>query len=256
MEPDRIFGDVAELYDRRRPGYPAAAVEAVLDAAPGAAQAVVETGAGTGKATAAFAARGASVLAIEPDPRMAEICRANTAGIRHVEVLVAHLEDAVLEPGAFTIGLAAQSWHWVDPEVGAERMAAAIRSGGVLALMWNTAAEDRSPIRLAIDAAYRLHVPELAETSVANRPVTVDESRHESLVGPGRFDPPTWTAYPWTRAYTSREYVELLETHSDHQSLAPEIRAALLADVRAVIDDHGGSLDYRYVTDLAILRRR
>ncbi|HEY3723428.1 MAG TPA: methyltransferase domain-containing protein [Acidimicrobiia bacterium] len=256
MEPDRIFGDVAELYDRRRPGYPAAAVEAVLDAAPGAAQAVVETGAGTGKATAEFAARGASVLAIEPDPRMAEICRANTAATGRVEVLVAHLEDAVLEPGGFTIGLAAQSWHWVDPERGAARMAEAIRSGGVLALMWNTAAEDRSPIRLAIEAAYRRHAPELAETSVANRPVTVDGSGHESLVGPGRFDVPTWTAFPWTHRYTSREYVELLATFSDHQLLAPDVRAALLADVRAVIDDHGGSLDYRFVTDLGLLRRR
>ena len=76
------------------------------------------------------------------------------------------------EPGAFTIGLAAQSWHWVDPDRGAAVMARALRPGGVLALVWNTPAEDRSPLRLAIEQAYARHVPELVESSVVNRPAS------------------------------------------------------------------------------------
>jgi hypothetical protein len=135
-------------------------------------------------------------------------------------------------------------------------MAAAITPGGVLALLWNTAAEDRSPIRLAIDAAYRRHVPELAEGSFANRPIVVGETGNDPLVAPGRFEAPVWRTFAWTERYTSREYVELLETHSDHQSLSPAVRRALLADVRAVVDERGGALDYRYATSLALFRRR
>ncbi len=255
MEPDRIFGDVAGLYDRRRPGYPAALFEAVLDAAPGARQTIVEAGAGTGKATAGFAHRGASVTAIEPDPRMAEICRRNTADTARVRIVVGHFEDAELEPGAFTIGIAAQSWHWVDPERGAAQMAAAIQPDGILALFWNTPAVDRSGIRLAIEGVYARHVPELARGAFANGNVRRDELGAQALVGPGRFTEPSWQQIPWTQRYTSLEYIELLETHSDHQSLPPAQRAGLLADVRAVIDDRGGFIDYLYETDLALFRR-
>jgi SAM-dependent methyltransferase len=255
MEPDRIFGDVAELYDRRRPTYPALLFEAVLDAAPGARQTIIEAGAGTGKATAGFAARGASIVAVEPDARMAEICRRNTVETGRVRVVVARFEDAQLEPESFTIGLAAQSWHWVDPERGATKMAAAIEAGGILALVWNAPAVDRSAIRLAIEAAYARHVPELAQGAFVNGNVPRDDLGHEVLVAPGRFAKPTWQQIPWVQRYTSLEYVELIETHSDHQSLPPAQRAGLLADVRAVIDEHGGFLDYRYETDLAIFRR-
>ncbi|MGZ4350604.1 MAG: hypothetical protein ACXVRX_08795, partial [Solirubrobacteraceae bacterium] len=53
------FGQVAELYDRARPSYPAAAIDAVLAhgrLAPGVR--IVEVGAGTGKATELLAGRG------------------------------------------------------------------------------------------------------------------------------------------------------------------------------------------------------
>lgn len=257
MEPDRVFGDVAFLYDRRRPGYPEAMVDTVLAAAPDAPWRVVECGAGTGKATELFAARGASVVAIEPDARMAERCRRNTARSTpgRVEVMVARFENAELEPAGFTIGLAAQSWHWVDPERGAAQMASALRPGGVLALTWNAPAPDRSPVRLAIEAAYARHVPEMVEGSIANRARPVDESQYQVLLGPDRFAEPERHQFPWSRQYTSAEYAQLLETHSDHRSLPEDRRAALLADVVAVIDDHGGILEYHYETDLRLLRR-
>jgi SAM-dependent methyltransferase len=251
VQPDRIFGDVADLYDRRRPGYPEAMVDAVLTVAPDPWR-VVESGAGTGKATARFVERGASVLAIEPDPRMADRCRVNAPG---AEVVVGRFEDIELAPGGFTIGLAAQSWHWVDQELGAARMARAIAPGGVLALVWNAPGADRSAVRLAIEAVYARHVPELVEGAFANRRYPLEDDRHSALVGPDRFAAAEWLVIPWTQRYTSLEYVELLETHSDHQSLPPVLRAALLVDIRAAIDEHGGFLDYQYETDVGLFRR-
>jgi SAM-dependent methyltransferase len=186
---------------------------------------------------------------------MAEICRRKTAESGRVRVVVAHFEDAELEPASFTMGIAAQSWHWVDPERGAAKMAAVIESGGILALMWNAPAVDRSAIRLAIEAVYARHVPEVTQGFFANGNLRRDEVGYQPLIGPGRFGPPSWQQIPWSQRYTSLEYAELLETHSDHQSLPPAQRAGLLADVRATIDDHGGFIDYLYETDLAIFRR-
>lgn len=252
LEPDRVFGDVADEYDRRRPDYPTEVVDAVLTAAPEPWR-VLESGAGTGKATALFAARGIPVVAVEPDPRMA--ARLESHGTdADVTVTIARLEDYEPEPAGFSIGLAAQSWHWVDPDRGAAVMARALRPGGVLALVWNTPGEDRSPIRLAIEAAYAQHAPELVESSVVNRPRAVADSLRESFAG-GDWTGPERLVVPWVRRYSAAEYAELIDTHSDHRTLDDDVRAPLLDAVRAAIDEHGGSIDYPYDTQLVMLRR-
>ena len=65
-----VFGEVAGLYDRARPGYPASLIDDLVRwAQPGAR--ALEIGAGTGKATRLLAARGVSVLGIEPSAEMA-----------------------------------------------------------------------------------------------------------------------------------------------------------------------------------------
>src|SRR5438105_8011948 len=74
MEHERrlAFGAVAELYDRARPSYPEALVEDVVALAPlGSPPRALEVGAGTGKATVLFAARGVAVHALAPSAEMA-----------------------------------------------------------------------------------------------------------------------------------------------------------------------------------------
>jgi SAM-dependent methyltransferase len=252
LEPDRVFGDVADEYDRRRPDYPTEVVDAVLAAAPEPWR-VLESGAGTGKATELFVARGIPVVAVEPDARMAARLEARCAGAE-VAVTVARLEDYEPEPGGFSIGLAAQSWHWVDPTRGAAVMATALRPGGVLALVWNTPGEDRSDIRLAIEAAYTRYAPELVESSVVNRPRAVADTLREAFAG-GGWTGPERLVVPWIRTYTAEEYAELIDTHSDHRTLDDDVRAPLLDAVRAAIDEHGGTIDYPYDTQLVMLRR-
>src|SRR5690349_1015015 len=61
------FGSMAEAYDRWRPTYPDVAVDWLAPTAPGY---VADVGAGTGQLTGALLARGLSVAAVEPDPKM------------------------------------------------------------------------------------------------------------------------------------------------------------------------------------------
>src|ERR1051325_8579807 len=70
------FDANAELYDAVRPSYPDALADDVIARA---GRRILEIGAGTGKATAVFARRGASIVAIEPGPSMAAVLRRNTA---------------------------------------------------------------------------------------------------------------------------------------------------------------------------------
>ncbi len=66
--------EVAVVYDRARPGYPAAAV-AFAVAGLGDPVSAVDVGAGTGKLTAALCAAGVATVAVEPAPGMLTLLR-------------------------------------------------------------------------------------------------------------------------------------------------------------------------------------
>jgi SAM-dependent methyltransferase len=66
------FGGEATAYDTHRPRYPDDLVDELLSSG---ARLVLDVGAGTGIASQQLAERGADVLAVEPDARMAALAR-------------------------------------------------------------------------------------------------------------------------------------------------------------------------------------
>lgn len=124
------FGAVAEAYERYRPGYPTELVDLVLAYAGRPVGTALEIGAGTGKATRAFAARGFAVTATEPDAAMLRELR------RHVPADVvavrAAFEDLTV-PQSHGLVFAAAALHWTDPSDRWSRMAALLEPGGVFA---------------------------------------------------------------------------------------------------------------------------
>jgi SAM-dependent methyltransferase len=67
------FGSDPERYDRARPRYPEAMVDAITAASPGPG--FVDVGIGTGIAARQFEQAGCDVLGVEVDERMAEFAR-------------------------------------------------------------------------------------------------------------------------------------------------------------------------------------
>src|SRR6476659_4263597 len=125
------FDEVAELYDRVRPGYPDDLLDelaAVLPRSP----VVVEVGPGTGQATKGLVARGARVTAVELGAHLAAVLARN---LPTVDVVIGPFENVDLAPGSFDAVVAASSYHWVPPEVRMTRPAALLRPGGHLALI-------------------------------------------------------------------------------------------------------------------------
>src|SRR4051794_27100887 len=103
-----VFGEVADLYDDVRPGYPAELSRAVAERAP--AGDVVDIGAGTGKGTEVLLGLGAKVTAIEPDARMAAVLRARFPS---VDVQVTTFEEWAAPPGGVAVLGCALAWHWM-----------------------------------------------------------------------------------------------------------------------------------------------
>lgn len=135
MDQRFAFDEVAELYDAERPSYPPQLVADVIAAADLTREdAMIEVGCGTGQATEAFARRGYDIVAVEPGAELARLARSRLARFPNAAVVQTSFEDWRIETGVFRVVIAAQSWHWLDPEVCFDKAADALCPGGVLAI--------------------------------------------------------------------------------------------------------------------------
>ena len=253
-----MFGQVAELYDASRPSYPPAVVEELLRRAGArTGDRVLEVGAGTGKATLLFAARGLAVVAIEPSPEMAAVARRNCAPYPEVRIVESDFEP--WDPGGqrFALLYSAQAWHWIEPEVGLERAHRALLPGGVLAPFWNRPAWRRSALRDELIEVYRAAVPEL-EPSGPMHPANFSPLDGEDWVGEMAasrlFEHAEVVDFDWHVDYSADRYVDLLGTLSEVRLLEDSQRGRLLAGVHAAIECHGGTLPLPMLTRLCLAR--
>ena len=125
-----LFGAAAESYERFRLGYPDEVVDRTLDFAGRPVRTAIEVGAGTGKATRAFASRGVHITALEPDPNMFGVLQRESVGMPVTPVL-SRFEDCVGPPADLVYG--ASAWHWTEPADRWVRTAGLLVDGGVLA---------------------------------------------------------------------------------------------------------------------------
>jgi SAM-dependent methyltransferase len=253
------FGRVAELYDRARPAYPESAIAQVIayaGALPG--ELVLEVGAGTGKATVMLAARGLRVLALEPDPAMAALARSNCAGLPEVEVRELAFEDYAPAAPARLV-LAAQSWHWVRPDIRYQRAGASLAPGGGLAALWTLPRWEEVALRAPLREVYARVVGDMPASfpmHPAGRPDELAGDWRGEIAASGAFEDVRIEAHPWRLAYSAKAYAELIATHQDHILLAPERREELLAGIRAVIEREGaGAIEMSFATILCLARR-
>lgn len=256
-----VFGEVAELYDSARAGYPDALVDDVLSFAGGGGSRLraVEVGAGTGKATVSFAARGLEIVAIEPSAAMAEVARRKTAEFPDVRVEDSSFEKWPATGGSFGLLYSAQAWHWITPEVRYVKAADMLAPGGVIALFWHCVQWNGEPLRDELEELYQRLAPDL----LARHPTFPGLGRARSadvneaeIQHTGLFRNVTTRTYPWSATFTADTYASLLQTQSAHRMLAEDRRARLLDGVREIIAARGGEIEVPHATPLVMARRR
>lgn len=135
MEQRFAFDQIAGAYRAHRPDYPEALVNDVVSYAslkPG--DPVLEVGCGTGQATKSFATRDLQIVAIDPGPEMVRAARESLAHFDNVELVETTFEAWSQDKAPFRLIIAAQSWHWVSPELRFVKAATLLSSDGLLAV--------------------------------------------------------------------------------------------------------------------------
>jgi SAM-dependent methyltransferase len=149
------YNQAATAYRWARPVYPAAMVAKVFaQAGLSPRSALLEIGCGPGIATAAFAEKGLSIVALEPSPAACELARKSCDRNPKVKVLNSTFEAYALQPQTFNAVLAATSFHWISPETACQKSAAALKPGGSLILLWATPPQPSDDISEYLQPVY------------------------------------------------------------------------------------------------------
>jgi SAM-dependent methyltransferase len=111
--PTARFSERAGAYAANRPGYPPAALDALLEGlGPPAKLTIADIGAGTGIASRLLAERGATVFAVEPNHSMAEQAEPDP----RIEWIDGTGEDTHLPSKSVDVAGAFQAFHWFEPQ--------------------------------------------------------------------------------------------------------------------------------------------
>ncbi|MFN4259187.1 MAG: class I SAM-dependent methyltransferase [Gemmataceae bacterium] len=138
--PTQRFSGLAEMYAQHRPSYPDAALDFVQTHCGLRAGAVlVDVGCGTGIAARLFAARGCCVIGIEPNTDMRQQAEATAvpAGVTPPSYRAGHAEATGLPDGRAAAVLAAQAFHWFEPQATLREFHRILQPAGWVILMWN-----------------------------------------------------------------------------------------------------------------------
>jgi SAM-dependent methyltransferase len=248
----RVFGEIAEVYDRVRKPYPAALFDDVLEYAGGATRAL-EVGAGTGRATVAFAEKGVSVVAVEPDPRMAEVLRRRVARVDGVEVERCTFEE--YRPAErFGLMFSAEAWHWTTPETRWELTRAALADGGTLALFWNNERIDEPSVQQTFVEVFARLAP-----TVTIKDLAVPAERAwqqwpgDELAATGGFGDLTSRHYLVRQRVPAADYLGLTRTRSQFRMLPAATQEEVTANLAEVLGDE---LTIATNTTLLLARRK
>jgi SAM-dependent methyltransferase len=250
------FDAVASLYDEVRPGYPDAIVEAIIERSglPSAGR-ILEVGCGTGQITRPFARRGYAILALELGPALAALAADHLRPYPLARVVPVAFENWPIEREAFDLMLSAQAFHWIDPALGLARAAAVLKPQGALALVWHLDRSEHTDFYQATQPLYERYLPADAPHEHAD-PLEQRAMRyHAALSQSEAFAKLTTFRHSWQRQYTGPQFLKLLQTFSNHQTLPEPAKTQFFQGMAAELARFGNVVTRHYETLLLVAHK-
>ncbi len=132
------FTGKAEVYSKYRPSYPEAFVDELFRRVhPTEESVLVEIGSGTGILTEQLLRRHNCVIAVEPNDDMRSVAEQNLSRYTGFVSHIGTAENTLLENSCADLVIAAQAFHWFDPEAFRKECRRILRPGALVVLVWN-----------------------------------------------------------------------------------------------------------------------
>lgn len=132
------FSNRVENYVKYRPGYPKDILQLFRDEMNLTGSSVVaDVGSGTGISARLFLENGNTVYGIEPNAAMRAAAEEYLKDFPAFMSIDGTSDATGLDDGSVDIVIAAQAFHWFDPESSRAEFRRVLRKGGYIALIWN-----------------------------------------------------------------------------------------------------------------------
>jgi ubiquinone/menaquinone biosynthesis C-methylase UbiE len=244
---DRFTG-LAESYASYRPLYPDSALDWIVARCGLTAGSVLaDVGSGTGISSRSFAKRGLRVIGIEPNSDMrkqAESFPGN--GLTYVD---GRAEATGLADNSIDIVLAAQAFHWFEPDLALREAHRILKRDGWLALMSNE--RDPSEVMTAAFGEVVQSFPDASRIEEQRRHTAdvllssrlFQDVEHRRFGNQQRLDEAGLVGRALSASYAPRDR---------------KTRAEVVATIGAIFDKYqcSGSVVLHYLTDVCLARRR
>ena len=175
------------------------------------------------------------MLAVEPDPRMAEIARN-----KGIPIEIGTFESWDPAERRFDLVVFGQSFHWVNPDIALPKVHRLLPSGGRLALMWNRLFPTH-PTHSDLAEIYRDYMDPGSLVFGGSPNGLVDTERMIAPITASGFTVEERT-YPRDAHYSTEHWLDLAFTHSNHLILAAEKASELRARLAERIGSKGVSV--------------
>lgn len=251
------YSEVANAYHKTRPRYPQELICHAVEVAQLQNKAIIlEVGCGPGTATAAFARLGFSMVCLDPSHAACQLARQNCANYPEVEIKNTTFEDWELKSEKFDAVLAATSFHWVSPEIGYPKAAAALKDSGFLILLWNKEPQPRYEVYQALKQVYQAHAPSLAHYENRETQEKILQGLGQNMINSGLFKDLVYEQLACEVTYRIDDYLKLLSTLSPYIRLEPQKRNSLFESLREVLEKNcGRSIQTSYLSAFHIARK-
>ena len=249
------FDTQAEKYERMRPGYVPELYEDIFTYSQIQANSnVMEIGIGGGQATLPILKTGCRLTAVEYGDKLASLCREKFKEYSNFSVITGKFEDVPFENNSYDLIFSASAFHWIPEEVGYTKVFELLKNGGVFARFANHPYrnKDNADLYEAMQNIYRVYMPN------SSAPVEYEErnaSDRAAIAGKYGFVDISYRLYYRTRTFTSKEYIELLGTYSDHIAIEENTGRRFFSEIEAVIDEFGGHISIYDTMDLQLARK-
>lgn len=254
MELRFKFNEDAANYDKARPSYPQELFADII-AYSGIDETsnILEIGIGTGQATLPFLKLGCNVTAVELGSDLAEYTRVKFSSYNNFNIINADFIEADLKSGCYDLIYCATAFHWLPQEEAFNKVKKLLKPNGTLALFWNHPFPNRTDdeVNMASRRVYDKY-------RRSDKPITEfskkDLEKYEDELEQNGFNRVEAKLYKRTRTLTSQEYIELINTYSDHRALPNDIRLSFEDEMRSVVNALGGKINIYDTIDLYLAK--